>query len=191
MPSRPRSSWPRVLVAAGMAYPFLVYTGLPYLPGRVLVLAGLATLLARLVLVRRVAVLAVWTVPLATGAACLASVAVLDPPWAAQAYPVVMNLAASGAFAITLRHPPSLIERIARLREPDLPPAGVRYTRRVTQVWAGVLAANAGVSAGLAAGGTLAQWTLWNGLLAYLLMGALFAGEWLVRCRVRRRAGPA
>jgi uncharacterized membrane protein len=191
MPAGIRRNWPRVLVAAGVAYPFLVYAGLPYLPGRVLVLAGLATLLARLVLVRRLAVLAVWTAPLAIGAACLAALAVLDPPWGARAYPVVMNLAACGAFAITLRHPPSLIERIARLREPALPPEGVRYTRRVTQVWAGFLAANAGVSAALAAGGTLAQWTLWNGLLAYLLMGALFAGEWLVRGRVRRRGGAA
>ncbi len=191
MPTRIRSNWPRILVAAGLAYPFLVYAGLPYLPGRVLVLMGLATLLARLVLVRGVAVLAVWTVPLAIGAACLAALVVFDPSWAARAYPVVMNLAACGTFAVTLRHPPSLIERIARLSEPDLPPRGGRYTRRVTQVWTGFLAANAVASAALAAWGTLAQWTLWNGFVAYLLMGALFGGELVVRRRVRRQAGLA
>ena len=188
MPGRTPSNSLRALVAAGVAYPFLVYAGLPYLPGRVLVLAGLATVLARLLLVRRVPVLAAWTAPLAAGLGCLAALAVLDPPWSALAYPVVMNLAACGAFAVTLLHPPSLVERIARLHEPALPPRGVRYTRRVTQVWAGFLAGNAAVAAGLAIWGTLAQWTLWNGLLSYLLMGALFAGEWLVRRRVRRQA---
>jgi uncharacterized membrane protein len=31
-------------------------------------------------------------------------------------------------------------------------------------------------------------WALYNGLIAYLLMALLFAGEWLVRQRVQRRA---
>jgi uncharacterized membrane protein len=191
MPIRAPSNWLKVLATAGVAYPFLVYAGLAYLPGRMLLLVGLAMVLARLLFVRGIEVLAVWSVPLGVGAAVLAVLAVVDPPWGARAYPVVMSLAACGAFAITLLHPPSLVERIARRTEPDLPPQGVRYTRRVTQVWAGFLAANAAVAAALAAWGTLAQWTLWNGLVSYLLMGALFAGEMLVRRRVRRRAGPA
>ncbi|MWT62322.1 DNA gyrase subunit B, partial [Escherichia coli] len=29
-------------------------------------------------------------------------------------------------------------------------------------------------------------WTLWNGMIAYLLMGTLMAGEWLVRQRVMK-----
>ncbi|HHO0373892.1 TPA: hypothetical protein ACRR6V_001885 [Enterobacter hormaechei] len=33
-------------------------------------------------------------------------------------------------------------------------------------------------------GGSL--WTLWNGMIAYLLMGTLMAGEWLVRQRVKK-----
>jgi len=32
----------------------------------------------------------------------------------------------------------------------------------------------------------LSWWTLYTGLIAYGLMGLLFAGEWLVRQRVRR-----
>ncbi len=191
MPIRAPSNWLKILATAGMAYPFLVYAGLPYLPGRMLLLVGLVMVLARLLFVRTTEVLALWSAPLGVGASVLAVLAVVDPPWGARAYPVVMSLAACGAFAITLRHPPSLIERIARRTEPDLPPQGVRYTRRVTQVWAGFLAANAAVAAAVAAWGTLAQWTLWNGLVSYLLMGALFVGEMLVRRRVRRRAGPA
>ena len=43
------------------------------------------------------------------------------------------------------------------------------------------------VAAGLALWAPLAWWTLYNGLIAYLLMGLLFAAEWLVRQRVRGR----
>ena len=34
----------------------------------------------------------------------------------------------------------------------------------------------------------LSWWALYTGLISYLLMGLLFAGEWLVRQRVRRTA---
>jgi uncharacterized membrane protein len=34
-------------------------------------------------------------------------------------------------------------------------------------------------------------WALYNGVIAYVLMGLLFAGEYLVRRRVRRRHQPA
>ena len=36
-------------------------------------------------------------------------------------------------------------------------------------------------------GGYMALWTAWNGMIAYLLIGALMAGEWLVRRRVMKR----
>ena len=185
------SIWPRILAVAGIAYPFLVYATFSNLPGRALVLFGLVVVLARLLLLHRAPVLAPWTAPLAAGAACLAVFATTNPPWGAKAYPVVMSLAASGTFAATLLHPPSLVERIARLREPDLPPLGVRYTRRVTQIWAGFLACNAAVAAAIGAWGTLTLWTLWNGLIAYVLMAALFAAELIVRRRVRRSAWQA
>src|SRR2546423_11913745 len=38
-------------------------------------------------------------------------------------------------FRSSLFRPPTVVERLARLRNPELPAAGVRYTRQVTQVW--------------------------------------------------------
>lgn len=38
-------------------------------------------------------------------------------------------------FSWSLRSPTSLIERLARIQHPDLPPEGIIYTRRVTQIW--------------------------------------------------------
>ena len=110
----------------------------------------------------------------------------LNARLAVQAYPVVVSLSVAAIFGFSLLFPPTLVERIARLTEHDLPPSGVIYTRKVTAIWTVFLIANAGVSAVTALWGTLAQWTLWNGLLSYLLMGTLFIGEWLVRKRVRR-----
>jgi uncharacterized membrane protein len=78
-----------------------------------------------------------------------------------------------------------VIERIARMMDPDLPPEGVRYTRRVTWVWVGFFCFNGLLSAALTLWAPLHWWTLYNGLIAYLLMGVLFVGEWLLRRRVR------
>ena len=69
----------------------------------------------------------------------------------------------------------------------DLAPAAVAYTRRVTQVWCGFFVFNGAVSLGTALWGSPAAWALYNGLLAYVLMGVLFGGEWLLRQRVKAR----
>lgn len=50
-------------------------------------------------------------------------------------YPVAVNALLLGVFFSSLYARQSLVERLARLNEPDLPPEGVVYTRRVTQVW--------------------------------------------------------
>ena len=74
------------------------------------------------------------------------------------------------------------------MRDPDLSPAAVRYTRTVTIAWCIFFAGNGAMALGTALSGNDRWWTLYNGFLAYLLMGALFAGEWLVRQRVRARS---
>jgi uncharacterized membrane protein len=81
----------------------------------------------------------------------------------------------------------SVIERLARLREPDLPPAGVLYTRRVTQIWCVFFIVNGAIALFTALHGDMQIWTLWNGLLSYFLMGTLMAGEWLIRRRIMKQ----
>ncbi|MDH2295860.1 hypothetical protein [Cobetia sp. 1AS1] len=106
-----------------------------------------------------------------------------------RAYPVLVNLAMLSVFATSLWRGMPVIERLARLQEPDLPAAGVRYTRKVTRVWCGFFVFNASVAAATALYADLATWTLYNGLVSYVLMGLLFCGEWLVRRRLRRADG--
>jgi uncharacterized membrane protein len=89
------------------------------------------------------------------------------------------------AFAETLWNPPSMIERFARVLEPALDANGVAYTRVVTWIWLGYFTLNAGIALWTAMAGSPAQWAIYNGAICYVLAGLLFAGEWLVRQRVR------
>lgn len=101
-------------------------------------------------------------------------------------YPVLVNGALLAAFGHSLLAGPSMIERLARLREPDLPPVAVAYTRRVTQVWCGFFALNGLIALGTALYASEAVWSLYNGVVSYMLMGVLFGGEYLVRMRFKR-----
>ena len=102
-------------------------------------------------------------------------------------YPVWMNAALLGAFAHSLVFPPSMIERFARIREPDLPAQAVAYTRRVTQIWCVFFGINGAIALITALWASSAIWMLYNGLIAYLLMGLLLAGEYAIRRRFKRR----
>ena len=81
-----------------------------------------------------------------------------------------------------------MVERLARLREPELPDSAIRYTRQVTQVWCLFFMLNGLIAASLTLWAPLSWWTLYNGLIAYGLMGLLFAIEWLIRQKVRGQA---
>ncbi len=100
-------------------------------------------------------------------------------------YPVVVNMCMLVLFAGSLRQPQTLIERLARLQEPDLPESGVRYTRSVTKIWCVFFALNALIAL-YTCFQPLEIWTLYNGLISYLLAGSLFVVEWIVRQFVRR-----
>jgi uncharacterized membrane protein len=102
-------------------------------------------------------------------------------------YPVVISLSMLAMFSYSLYSPPTMVERIARLTEPDLPPSGVEYTRKVTIVWCIFFILNACCAFYTAMYSSMEIWTLYNGLVSYILMGCLMAVEWLVRLRVKSR----
>ncbi|KFB99310.1 hypothetical protein GTGU_04313 [Trabulsiella guamensis ATCC 49490] len=105
-------------------------------------------------------------------------------------YPVVVNMVMLTVFGGSLWTAMPLVERLARLHTPELPPAGVRYTRRVTQVWCFFFIVNGAIALFTALRGDMRLWTVWNGMIAYLLMGSLMAGEWLIRRRFIMRDLP-
>lgn len=99
-------------------------------------------------------------------------------------YPALVSCGMLVIFSFSLKYPPSMIERFARLHEPNLTASGVRYTRQVTQVWCGFFVLNGGVALFTALYTSREMWSLYNGFIAYILMGAMFAGEWLIRRRI-------
>jgi uncharacterized membrane protein len=181
-----------VNTALVVVYPFAVFFGMSRFGARSLGLLLLALLLPRLLLSARGAaradLWAVLRVPL-TIVALVATAAALDQPLLLLALPVVVNLALLGHFAGSLRGPVSLVERLARMQEPELPPGGPAYCRTVTKVWCGFFLMNAAVAGGLAIWGSLAAWTLFTGLISYLLVGALFTAEFVARRWTFRRFG--
>lgn len=173
-----------LLVVVGLLYPFIVYFGGDHVSPPVF---GL--ILGALWLIRAPALVqqpgGKWM--LAITLAYCAILALGDHGQLLRWYPSLVCGLLLAAFGHSLVYGPPMIERIARVMEPDLPPAGVAYTRKVTWVWAGFFAVNGTCSALLAAWGPLSWWTLYNGIIAYAAMGTLFAVEWLCRQRMRRR----
>jgi uncharacterized membrane protein len=114
-------------------------------------------------------------------------VSLYDPEFAARLYPVFMNLTMLLAFGLTIWKPPSMIERFARISDPDLDDHGVAYTRRVTMVWMGFFVINGSIALWTALHGTWLQWGAYNGGISYVMAGTLMAIEYIVRRIVRRR----
>lgn len=177
-------------VALGLVlvcYPLLVYVGIQHLGPRVLAAVLLVAASARLLAAK------ITGQPLGNSswlllAAALATGATLATGSAIglKFYPVLVSGVMLAIFGYSLWRPPSMIERFARLQHADLPAQAIPYTRKVTWIWCGFFVLN-----GAIATATVFMsdqiWTLYNGLISYLLMGLLMAGEYLVRRRVQKQ----
>lgn len=167
-----------------LLYPMVIYFGLQFFqPRYVALLLGLGLLLRRrraagqllreLSHVDRAVLVALLTLAGVT--------ALTNSETLLRLYPAAVSLGMLLLFGLSLKYPPSIVERFARLDEPALPPDGVRYTRRVTQVWCVFFVINGCIAGVTAVAASRDAWALYNGLIAYVLMGLLFGAEWLVR----------
>ena len=110
-----------------------------------------------------------------------------DNPQGFLYYPVMVNLALLIVFLMSLIRPPSMIESFARLWEPNLPAAGVRYTRKVTILWVLFFLGNGMTALYTVLWADFDVWALYNGLISYLLIGTLLAGEYFFRIYWRKK----
>ena len=174
------------IALAAVTYPLLLWLLLDHLPGGALIAVFACLVVARLMLLD----LRPWQRAVAVSVAlgfCLVAV------WSAQSdaslqvlrlYPVLVSLAGGIWFAWTLSTDSPAAARLARLAGMTIPPERDGYLRVVTGIWVAFFVANAGVSA-WTTGQSPAVWALYNGLISYLLMAILFAGEYLVRRRLQ------
>lgn len=182
-----RQAFAVLFVVATATYPIWVYFGLRATTPTIIVVILLSLLLARALFVPRGTSVSLVPV-LALAATGVALLYFVDTMAAVRSYPVLINFGLAAIFALSLARPPTAIERIARLAEPDLDAAGVAYTRKVTWLWTGFFVGNGAVAAWTAMYGTLDQWAVYNGLISYMLIGVIFVIEFLVRRVVRARA---
>ncbi|UXY11247.1 hypothetical protein N7922_01580 [Kosakonia sp. ML.JS2a] len=187
--SRLQSGLRLVAALLMLSWPFVVWFGLTHNS-----LHWLLPLMALMLLFRlRQARQAIAPLRAVSGGVAVVGIALCAASWLLKThqlllyYPVAVNLIMLAVFGGSLKTAMPLVERLARLREPQLPAAAVRYTRRVTQIWCIFFVLNGGIALFTALYGDMRLWTAWNGMIAYLLMGALMAGEWLVRRQVIKR----
>lgn len=172
-----------------LTWPILIWFGLRHNGLQVLLPLLALVLLLRLQQTRRLAgpLRGVTLVVAAVGITLCTASYLLKTHQLLLFYPVVINIVMLAVFGGSLWSAMPIVERLARLQEPDLNDAAIRYTRRVTQIWCAFFIVNGSIALLTALYGDMALWTLWNGMVAYLLMGTLMAVEWLVRQRVKRQ----
>ncbi len=174
-----------LLPVIGLLYPFFVYFGMEHVSTPVF-----ALILGAVWLIRAPALLRQpgghWMLGAALAYCVLLAFSgeALMLRW----YPALISALLLFVFGISLKYGPPMVERIARVREPELPPEAIPYTRKVTWVWVGFFVFNGLMSSALTLWAPLSWWTLYNGFIAYLIMGVLFGGEWLLRRRLRKAA---
>lgn len=167
-----------------IAYPVIVFFGLQHFTPQVVGATMLVLIGTRLIVARHnTAPWVKWSLIFA--AILLTLSTVLNSQSLILFYPVVVNCTLMAIFGLSLLRPPTVIETLARISTPDLPPQGVKYTYRVTQIWTLFFAFNALMAAYTATFTSLTTWTFYNGLIAYALIGLIFGIEWLIRQKVK------
>ena len=107
-------------------------------------------------------------------------------------YPVLVNLSLLAFFGFTLWRPPSFAFRMACLGNKSLNTspsfkAVERYCNKVTFAWCLFFVVNGSVSALTVFVGSDKIWSLYNGLISYILIGLFFIVEYLVRKMVQSK----
>lgn len=170
------------------AYPLIVLCGLQVVPVYYLGLFFIALAVLRLWLFHSNKRWQILPLLLTVILILVALYAVLSgqPMWF-RFYPVAVNGTLLGVFFVSLWRGEPMVERLARLSEPDFPDVARPYTRKVTIMWCCFFVFNGLAALYTALYSSFEIWAWYNGVLAYCLMGLLFAGEWLVRRQVQRK----
>ncbi|HEX6812656.1 MAG TPA: hypothetical protein VF384_13600 [Planctomycetota bacterium] len=181
-----------LLAVVFVAYPLFVWIGLsqgsPRHVAAILLCVMVPVAWIRMRRSQRAAMRGLAAVPIAT-LLCLVLSAALDAEGYMLLVPVLINAIFLAVFGWSLRaNAMPMVERFARLQEDDLPPEKQAWCRMWTILWSVFFVAN-GATALVLALLVVAEaaprmwWATYNGLIAYVLMGIMFASEWTLRRR--------
>ncbi len=119
---------------------------------------------------------------LAVGIACLATNSIFF----LKLYPVAVCVSFFFLFGMTFFSPPVIVYRFATLRDKRIECAPYKnivekYCRKVTLVWCVFFILNICVSVWTAFFCSERGWSLYNGCISYIIMGIIFAVEFIIR----------
>ena len=103
-------------------------------------------------------------------------------------YPILMNLIIFAIFFSSLFAKETIIQKFARMMDGKLKPKVAVYTKNVTYIWCVFLFLNLLMSI-ITFFLSDNIWLWYNGCISYVLVGTLFAIEYIVRILFRRKHG--
>jgi len=103
-------------------------------------------------------------------------------------YPVLVNAILFVVFAWSLTTKESLLLRIVRARGNLINVKTPGYLSRLTAIWAGFFAIN-GMIAIWTTTASMELWTMYNGMISYVLVATIALCEWIFRIRYMKRHG--
>ena len=166
-----------------LLYPVLIYFGLNYFSPAQLGLFFLILFIIRILVTRTKSRAARWQLIFAVviGGTLAILTAIFDSREYLLWYPVGMSVAFFIIFTASLIFPPTVIEQLGRSYNKNFPEAAVSYTRKVTIIWATFFGLNIFVAGWTVLYASLETWTLYNGLISYMIIGVLVGAEILIR----------
>ncbi len=176
------------IISILLVYPFLVYfavsRGFIRMAGVIVVTAAILHLLAS----SRANHRSVLTVAFqTTGIILLAAMsAIFETPIFILQLPVFISVFLLVTFMWSLGHPPCMIERYALLFKREFSDEERLHLKKTTYVWVIFFVLNALITELIIMMGKLDWWALYAGFISYLIMGGLFATEYIIR-RIRFR----
>jgi len=107
-------------------------------------------------------------------------------------YPLLINIMLLAAFTATCFFPPNMIFRLAIFQDKSIKGSlGEKrinaYCRTVTYVWCVFFIVNGSIATWTIFSGSDVLWSVYNGGISYVLMGLLFAGEFIARKTVQKK----
>lgn len=177
------------LVIISIAYPVFVYFGVQHMSPAFLSLVLLAVALLKFFTANdRTDITQVWLLL----AVVVYSIGLLltNSQYGLKLYPAVISACVATLFALSLRQPESLIERMARLSGKTITPRAKQYTKRLTLIWSVLLVLNAAVALYFAHFASFKAWALYCGLISYGIFASIFLVELLYRRHYIAKYGP-
>ncbi len=162
-----------------LSYPFIFFFGSGHIEFRNLLLFFAVPLLLRFFSLKKPDLKSLLLLLL--GGLGFAILHIQNNPQLFMFTPVLINLALLWTFGSSLFTDLCLVERFARMQSKDLSLEQVTYCKMVNLLWCGLFIFNGSVALYLALINDLVLWTLYNGILGYVIIGLFGGGEFIYR----------